>query len=305
MSGSYSPGDIFLFRGLGNGAFAAGTKLALASGNPVCVGVASSVCITDWDHDGKLDLVVGNASGEVLFVRNQSTDAQLAFGASELVFAPDDESAGHDAGPLVTDWDGDGIADLLLGAVDGSVTFFKCTGAKGTPHLGRGVPLLAPLANEERAVTRVAIDPKTGKLEAPPLMRSFFYAKPAVFDWNGDGKLDLLVGDVVSFSGPEPELSADEIRARDELELSRCRIDDAIAELEREAVKRARFELHVTDESEGIEVGGKVARRRDEILRVDPRYVSLQGQSVDASCALRKSTRKVETHGFVWVYLRK
>jgi len=294
-----------MFRGLGQGAFAARTKLTLASGNPVCVGVASSACIADWDRDGKLDLVVGNASGEVQFVRNQSTDAQLAFGASELIFAPDDETARHDAGPLVADWDGDGIADLIVGAVDGSVTFFKHTGAKGKPRLERGVPLLAPLTKEERAVTRLAIDPKTGKLEAPPLVRSFFYAKPAVLDWNGDGKLDLLVGDVVSFSGPEPELSANEIAARDELELSQCRINDAIAELEREAVKRARLELHVTDESEGLEVGGKVAWRRDEILRADSRYVSLQGQSVDASRALRKSTRKVETHGFVWVYLRK
>jgi hypothetical protein len=305
VSGSYTPGDIFLFKGLGKGAFAQRTKLALASGNPVCVGVASSACIVDWDRDGKLDLVVGNAAGEVLFVRNESTGAQLAFGASELVFAPDDEREGHDAGPLVADWDGDGIADLIVGAVDGSVTFVKCTGAKGALRLAHGVPLLAPLTKEERAVTRVAIDPKTGRLQTPALVRSLNYAKPSVFDWNGDGKLDLLVGDSVSFSGPEPELSADEIRARDELELSQSRIDDAIADLEREALKRARLELHVTDESEGMEVGGKVAWRRDEILRANPKYASLQEQSVDTSRALRKSTQKLEAHGFVWVYLRK
>jgi hypothetical protein len=305
VSGSYTPGELFLFKGLGKGAYAQRTKLALESGNPMCAGIASSACVVDWDRDGKLDLVVGNASGEVMFVRNVSTSEQLAFAAPELVFAPDNERTGRDAGPLIADWDGDGIADLIVGAVDGSVTFFKCSGAKGAPRLARGVPLIAPLTKENRAMTHVPLDPKTAKLQAPPLARSFFYAKPAVCDWNGDGKLDLLVGDDVSFTGPEPELSAAQIQARDELELKLSRMEDEIAELERGALKRARVELHVTDESEGMEVGGKVAWRRDEILRADARYTSLMEHSVEASRALRKSSQMVEHHGFVWVYLRK
>jgi len=78
----------------------------------------------DWDKDGKLDLLVGSGAGSVMFYRNiakgKTGEPQLAAGET-LVAAPKREfdkapkNCGMRAKICVTDWNGDGQPDLLLG----------------------------------------------------------------------------------------------------------------------------------------------------------------------------------------------
>lgn len=306
MSGSYSPGDIYFFKGLERGAFAPAQPLKFANVGNACVGVASSVAVADWDRDGKLDLIVGNIEGEVFFLRNESEAGALVFGAKRLLIVDRRrDSPRRDAGPRVADWDGDGIDDLLVGWSDGSVTFFKAGGKSGMPELAEGVDLVAPIDAARRLVSQVELDPDTGRPKLPPLERSMMRSKPAVYDWNGDGKPDLLVGDVMSVSGPEPKLSAEDLRTKGELER---RLDAARGELTslvQSATNWAKRQLVIDDEWESLTTHRRIAEKRADVLKNDARYRELEQETQEIPIKLASYRKRVATHGFVWVYLRK
>jgi hypothetical protein len=46
-------------------------------------------------------------------------------------------------GPLVADWDGDGLQDLLVSAFRGNIRFFRNTGTRTQPEFTEGDPLEA------------------------------------------------------------------------------------------------------------------------------------------------------------------
>lgn len=316
VSGSYAPGDIYLFKGLSKQGFAVREKLTSSDGQPARAGLASSVAVADWDRDGKLDLVVGNIQGEVWFLPNVSNgavskdgmakDRHLAFGAGQPVKAAGQPvKSDGDAGPLVVDWDGDGIADLIVGTNDGSVTFFKAGGTSGPPELAAGVTLIPALKDAWLEPLHAALDPKTGEVVLPPLARSLLRSKPAAFDWNGDGKLDLLVGDFVSAFGPEPELGAEQKQEKVELDRQHGEMTRRIADVIRAATERARKELGIKNEWESSDSQQKVFEKETEILREDARYRELSKESADIQEKLAALRAKYVTHGFVWVYLRK
>ena len=305
-SGSYAPGDISLFKGLGNGAFAAREKLLDINGKPARAGLASSVALADWDRDGKLDLIVGNIRGEVSWLRNESKDGKLAFGAKQPLNAGDQPIQHYgDAGPLVADWDGDGIADLLVGFGDGAVIFYKASGTTGAPALAPGVTLIAPLEEMAHDDARVALDPKTGDLALPNVARSQQRTKLAVYDWNGDGKLDLLVGDFVGTTGPEPVLTAEQTKQRDDLEKQFEAASREVSNAIQAATDRAKKELGIENEWRNSDAQERVFNRETEILHEDSRYRELSKQEADIWKKLSELKPKHGTHGFVWVYLRK
>jgi hypothetical protein len=71
--------------------------------------------------------------------------------------------------PCVTDWDGDGLRDLLVGQ-QSNIVMYKNVGTQWAPRLQS--PIL--------------IKPMEGDFPVRPA--------PYVIDWDGDGKKDLLVG---------------------------------------------------------------------------------------------------------------
>ncbi len=74
----------------------------------------------DWDNDGRLDLLAGTEYGKILWFRNTGTGADHDF-AEGVELTPEPEA--DDGGGLgstrlaiyITDWDGDGIQDVIGG----------------------------------------------------------------------------------------------------------------------------------------------------------------------------------------------
>ena len=75
------------------------------------------------------------------------------------------------------DLNGDGKPDLLVGAGDGSVTWFRNVGARKEPKFAAGVTLVPASVSGDGT-------------DAPKEARRGTRAKVCAVDWNGDGRLD-------------------------------------------------------------------------------------------------------------------
>ena len=138
-------------------------------------------CVTDWNGDGKKDLLVGyQLAGKIALYLNLGTDAQPCFTNHTNLKTGDGSDIYHPSSgcgapaPWVCDFDGDGKRDLLVGAgSDGTVWFYRNTNTDAAPILAPGVQL------------------KTGA----NTLTVGFRATPYVCDWDEDGLNDLLCGD--------------------------------------------------------------------------------------------------------------
>lgn len=90
--------------------------------------------------------------------------------------------------PAVADWDGDGTLDLIAGNSQGIINFFRNTGTDAEPRFTTPVPLQA-------GGHTIHIQPGYREDIQGPLEARWGYVSPAVFDWNGDGRLDILTND--------------------------------------------------------------------------------------------------------------
>jgi hypothetical protein len=98
-----------------------GQPLRLTSGSAGRSG-RRKLCVTDWDGDGKLDLLLNSANADLF--------RQVDFQSGQWVLEPSGTLAkqnieGHDVSPTVVDFDGNGIPDFVGGAEDGRMYFLR------------------------------------------------------------------------------------------------------------------------------------------------------------------------------------
>ena len=189
ISGRYLPATIYWFRGLEGGGF--GVRAVLqeeAEAVPKRFSM-STANLADLDGDGLQDLVIGDAKGGVLWSRNLGTATSPKFGPRDALKVGDqDLRVSLKSDPIAVDWDGDGKLDLLVGDECSDVVFFR---GLGKLEFAPGVSLW----------TQQWIDPKTGyqaakKALEPHRVIPGYRLRVHTADWNGDGKLDLLLGNV-------------------------------------------------------------------------------------------------------------
>ncbi len=89
----------------------------------------------DWNHDGKLDLIVGEYGvktgtpiGKVRFFARESADRVKE---SVALTCAGEEITNRYTSPCVVDWNGDGKLDLVLGSNHGVAQLFLNTGSSG------------------------------------------------------------------------------------------------------------------------------------------------------------------------------
>ncbi len=80
------------------------------------------LCVTDWNGDGRFDLLINSSSADVL-EQLEATDCRYRFRSTGPLVA--DNIEGHDVSPTVVDFDGDGTPDFLGGAEDGHFYFLR------------------------------------------------------------------------------------------------------------------------------------------------------------------------------------
>jgi hypothetical protein len=201
-------GDLDLFVGTEDGRVYrfenVGTRTApLLSGGRMVVyfdymDIKAGVKVADFDGDGLLDLSVGRYWERAhlpdeprrfgAFYKNVGTAGAPRFEAREPgPGVPHTEGwqpvdALRQNGVRAADWDGDGRRDLVVGDTDGFVWWFRNTTSARAPVFAEGVRLEA----DGRAIKVYGEEPET---------RLAGYARVDVTDWDGDGRVDLLVAD--------------------------------------------------------------------------------------------------------------
>ena len=155
------------------------------SGSPEAHATAAGA--VDFDGDGDVDLLIGCSDGRIFLRRREGTaeeprfeveNERIRYNERRTVFVK-----GGGATPIAADWNGDGLFDLLSGSKTGGVTLWLNTGKRGAPTFGAPV-VLVPDPSDRDAADR-------------PGERT----QLAVTDYDGDGDMDLLVGDYRRLDG--------------------------------------------------------------------------------------------------------
>ena len=175
LGGAFNPqrtaADNFLFyERLTNGELALRSRRYLSA---IDIGNESAPVLADIDGDGDLDLIVGNKidpatldRGRLYLFRNTGTSAVPEFRLTDTL----DVASAYHLAPQFADLDADGDLDLLLGSWNDGVLVLLNEGTPAQPRFVRDTALTVRIPRGSQTT-------------------------PAIGDLDGDGDLDLLVGE--------------------------------------------------------------------------------------------------------------
>ncbi|MFD2554745.1 FG-GAP repeat domain-containing protein [Sphingobacterium tabacisoli] len=126
-------------------------------GGDLHIQTLAAVQWVDWDGDGIEDIIGGDASGFIWFFRNKGTSdsplwevgvklqagdriIQHQAGERGSIQGPNERRWGY-IQPLVVDWDGDGLPDMVCNDVTGVYQWYRNVGDKHLPKLAAAQPL--------------------------------------------------------------------------------------------------------------------------------------------------------------------
>ena len=219
----------------------------------------------DWDADGDLDLIVGNFAGSFYLFTGTGPGKFDPKPKQLLAQGTPLKIAGAHSDPFPVDWDGDGDLDLLSGSSNGGVQWAQNTSGKNAE----------PAFEEFRNL--LATDPQVEKYQPGKPLKEADLAGPTrstrvwADDVNGDGKLDLLVGDSVTLVDIADGLNKEEFerkQAQWQKDVAKASEDYRSAGTDQDKAEKARMAIH------------KLYEQRSEFITED-------------------------STGFVWLYLQK
>ena len=148
--------------------------LVQVAGRNLDVGDYSVPWTDDWNGNGLVDLMVGESDGLIHLYINTGTATNPVFNTDQYVLLASGAQldVGYRSSPSVTDYNGDGIKDLISGEMNGKVLFYENNGTNANPQLADGVYLMTGAQQMAMAGT----------------------SRPTPVDWDNDGDKDLVIG---------------------------------------------------------------------------------------------------------------
>lgn len=314
ISNSYDPGHCYYFRGSGAGAFAKSEELVDQAGVPVRSepqqkqnhqSFGSFYMPVDWDADGDQDMLIGCFGGELKLRINEGDAKEYAFAEENITINVGDEPLKVSAHccPTVVDWDDDGLWDILAGSDDGSVTWFRNTGTATSPQFAEGVTLVTKHEGHGYNLVRWS------ESEITPGIRS----QIEVVDHNGDGKLDLLLGDFCTAYQMRTMDEAEKEQFKKlitELESSGKPLGDKMQALRDDFKERYPGEAINSDEANAewskaykeLRESPEAKQREEQQARI---VRKIRPYLADTHGTGERSFDLAKPHGYVWLYLRK
>jgi hypothetical protein len=212
-------------------------------GGPLNVGSFCTTAPVDWRERGLSDIAGGNEYGNITVLLNSGDRGRPQFEPPRIVRAagkvirhvpgpegniqgPCEATFGY-AAPLVIDWDGDGLLDLIVADSLGLYTLYLNRGRRGKPQFIKGRRLRQG-RKDFRAVWRV---------------------KPAAYDVKETGLPELITLDARGYLTRFPRHPKDPYKLKDGVRLldkdgSTLKLDGCLNNLH---VTAGRIQLHVAD----------------------------------------------------------
>lgn len=174
----------------------------------------TTLSVADWDHDGLPDIVFNSILGRIGWLRNVGTRTEPQLVAAEPIRIsgeapqskptwnwwtpePGELTPQWRTTPVVVDWNGDGLHDIVMLDHEGYLALYERVREGNVLKLkpGRRAFRIEGDAAFDRNHNQVGVDASGLQLNAEPAGKSG-RRKLCVADWDGDGRLDLIVNSV-------------------------------------------------------------------------------------------------------------
>ncbi len=189
-------------------------------------------CCADIDGDGSVDIVTGTTEGTILFFKNLSSPGEefptwarpiylkargkdgdevfrITAGISGSIQGPIERKYGYTA-VSVTDWDADGLPDVLVNSILGKVVWLRNIGSATEPAFdtprrieveweGSQPRLEWGWMTPENDTFPVCRPPEVFPSEPGKALLTQWRTTPLAYDWTGDGLADLSMLDTEGY----------------------------------------------------------------------------------------------------------
>jgi hypothetical protein len=191
------------------------------------------------------------------------------------------------AHPCVADWNGDGKVDLLVAALDGSVVLYLNKGSSSEPKFDSFETLVEKSSDSASNVR----EPSKDKPTLQPAL--------CVADFNGDGRLDLILGDG---SGRHDRATIDPSpKEAQESEKNAAKL----AELRKEWSSNFQNYRELTKGLQNADKSSSAAALKARAFLFKSSMVDINAQIATAQVDVEYDWPRNHMHGRVWVFLRK